>query len=266
MNLLLLVSDYGDFSTMMFKTLAIYLEKNIINLMITNKKLYYIDRKIINLPQNWNNMVNRLLPLMEFSWCWRNIIDSSKVTSIMLDSKSKISWLRNISNILPTLNSLTINSNIKVNFRNSYYSNMNNILFLNLINVSELFAIYIIKSLKYVNTITIENCNLNKWTYRERSYSWPDEISFVNSISELNLTSLQLINCNITDNFLEKLIKNQQLLNHINLSNNNITKEGLDILLSKCRNLENITITDNNINNYFMNSFKTFYPQINFRY
>ena len=60
MNLLLLVSDYGDFSTMMFKTLAIYLEKNIINLMITNKKLYYLNKKIITLPQNWNNMVNQI--------------------------------------------------------------------------------------------------------------------------------------------------------------------------------------------------------------
>ena len=211
-------------------------------------------------------MVNRLLPLMKFSSCWRNMIDSSKVTSITLNSKSKFYWLKTIMNTLPILNSITIDGNIEVNFTFSYYLKINHILFLNLINVSELFAIYIIKSLEYVNTITIENCNLNKWTYRECSYSWPDEISFVNSISELNLTSLQLINCKVNNNLLEKLIKNQPLLNHINLSNNNISKRGLKILLSKCRKLENINITSNNINNYYINKFKTKYNQVNFIY
>ena len=267
MNLLLLVSDYGDFSKTMLKTLAFYLDCNIINLMMTNKKLYYLDDKIIKLPQNWNdNLVNRLLPLMINSSCWRNMIDSSKVSSITLNNKSKFYWLKTIMNTLPRLNSITIDGNAEINFYFSFYLKLNNITFLNLINVSELFAIYIIKSLKNVNTLIIQSCNLNKWTYRECSYSWPDEISFISTINELKLISLKLINCNINDNFLEKLIRNQPLLNHINLSNNNITNQGLEILLNKCKNLENITIKDNNINNYYMNSFKTYYPQINFIY
>jgi len=267
MNLLLLVSDYGYFSITMLKTLAFYLDGNIINLMITNKKLYYLDKIIFTLPQNWNNnIVNRLLPLMISSSCWRNMIDSSMVSSITLNNKSKFYWLKTIMNILPQLNSITIDGNSEINFYFSFYLKLYNITFLNLINVSELFAIYIIKSLKNVNTLIIQNCNLNKWTYRERSYSWPDEISFSSTINELKLTSLQITNCNINDNFLEKLIRNQLLLNHINLSNNNITNQGLEILLNKCKNLKNITIKDNNINNYFMNSFKTNYPQINFIY
>lgn len=267
MNLLLLVSDYGDFSITMLKTLAFYLDSNIINLMMTNKKLYYLDDKIIKLPQNWNdNLVNRLLPLMINSSCWRNMIDSSKVSSITLNNKSKFYWLKTIMNTLPRLNSITIDGNAEINFYFSFYLKLNNITFLNLINVSELFAIYIIKSIKNVDTLIIQNCNLINWNYRECSYSWPDEISFISTINELKLISLKLINCNINDNFLEKLIRNQPLLIQINLSNNNITNQGLEILLSKCRKLENITITNNGINNYYMNKLENKYNQINFIY
>ena len=48
MNLLLLVSDYGDFSKTMLKTLAFYLDSNIINLMMTNKNYIILMIKLLS--------------------------------------------------------------------------------------------------------------------------------------------------------------------------------------------------------------------------